>query len=301
MKHFDNWRIAARQLALLAALCLPGAWAQALDRLVYPLSVGVDSRYQYDWAVLRMALDKSRPRFGAYSLHQAATSMSPARITQELLMPTGHINILVRATAPELERQFLPVRIPVDRGLLSYRIFLVRQDDLARFAAVRTLDDLRRLRAGLGRDWADVPVLRAAGLPTEEGTAYEGLFSMLEAGRFDYFSRGADEALREYDERRASHPRLAIEPTLLLHYPLPRYFFVRRDAEGKQLAARIEAGLETMVRDGSLNTLFQHYKGATIARANLLHRRVLTIPNPTLSPQTPLSRSELWYVPLGGK
>ncbi|HEU4843370.1 MAG TPA: hypothetical protein VFT05_03815 [Burkholderiaceae bacterium] len=301
MKHFEKWRIPARHLALLAALCLPGTWAQAFDRLVYPLSVGVDSRYQYDWAVLRMALDKSRGRYGAYSLHQAATSMAPARITQELLMPTGHINILVRATAPELERQFLPVRIPVDRGLLGYRVFLVRQDDLPRFAAIRTLDDLRRLRAGLGKDWADVPVLRAAGLPTEEGSAYEGLFSMLEAGRFDYFSRGADEALREYDERRASHPRLAIEPTVLLHYPLPRYFFLRRDAEGKRLAARIEAGLETMVRDGSLATLFQHYKGATIARANLRRRHVLTIPNPTLPPQTPLSRSELWFDPLSGK
>lgn len=301
MKRIATWRSPARQLLLLAALCLPGAWAQAYDRLVYPLSVGVDSRYQYDWAVLRMALDKSRAQYGAYSLHQATTSMSPARITQELLMPTGHINILVRATAPELERQFLPVRIPVDRGLLGYRVFLVRRDDLSRFAAVRTLDDLRRLRAGLGKDWIDVPVLRAAGLPTEEGSAYEGLFSMLEAGRFDYFSRAADEALREYDERRAAHPRLAIEPTLLLHYPLPRYFFLRRDAEGKQLAARIEAGLETMVRDGSLNALFQHYKGATIAAANLRHRRVLTIPNPTLSPRTPLSRSELWYDPLNSK
>lgn len=301
MEHFDNWRIAVWRLALLAALCLPGMRAHAYDRLVYPLSLGVDSRYEYDWAVLRMALDKSRAQFGAYSLHQATTSMSPARITQELLMPTGHINILVRATAPELERQFLPVRIPVDRGLLGYRIFLVRHDDLPRFAAVHSLHDLRALRAGLGKDWIDVPVLRAAGLPTEEGSAYEGLFSMLEAGRFDYFSRGVDEALREYDERRASHPKLAVEPTLLLHYPLPRYFFLRRDAEGKQLAARIEAGLETMVRDGSLNTLFQQYKGATIAAANLKQRRVLTIRNPTLSPQTPLSRSELWYDPLNGK
>ncbi|WP_229218664.1 substrate-binding periplasmic protein [Rugamonas brunnea] len=301
MRQDDNWRLQCCRLALLAMLCLQGAWAQAYDRLVYPLSVGVDSRYEYDWAVLRMALDKSRPQFGPYALHQATTSMSPARITQELLMPTGHINVLVRATAPELERQFLPVRIPVDRGLLGYRVFLVRRDDLPRFAAVHTLDDLRKLRAGLGKDWIDVPVLRAAGLPTEEGSAYEGLFSMLEAGRFDYFSRGTDEALREYDERRASHPKLAIEPTLLLHYPLPRYFFLRRDAEGKRLAARIEAGLESMVRDGSLNTLFQRYKGATIAAANLKQRRVLTIPNPTLSPHTPLARSELWFDPFNGK
>ncbi|WP_295990732.1 hypothetical protein [Rugamonas sp.] len=32
-----------------------------------------------------------------------------------------------------------------------------------------------------------------------------------------------------------------------------------------------------------------------IERAGLRQRRVLTIPNPGLSPETPLARSELWY------
>lgn len=298
MKHQKTLSFRLVRLLLLGALSLSGAGALAGTQLVYPLSVGVDSRYDYDWAVLRMALEKSRARFGHYTIHQASVAMSPARISQELLMAGGRINVLVRATAPELERRYIPVRLPVDRGLLGYRVFLVRADELPRFAALRTLDDLRPLRAGLGKDWVDVDILGAAGLTSVVGTSYEGLFAMLDAGRFDYYSRSADEALREFDERRAAHPQLAVEPTLLLYYPLPRYFFLRRDDEGRKLAARIEAGLETMIRDGSLKALFDRYKGSIIARAGLRQRRVLRIANPTLSPQTPLGRSELWFDPL---
>ena len=294
---------AVRMAALAALLACSGmAAAGAATGVVYPQpEVALDSRYHYDWEVLRAALQKTERRFGPFTMRASGASMSPARVTEELLIPDGRINLLVRATSRELERQFLPIRIPVDRGLLGYRIFIVRADDLARFAGTRTLADLRRLRAGQGKDWADIAILEAAGLPVVAGSSYDGLFPMLKAGRFDYFSRAADEALREYDERHADLPELTVEPTLMLHYPLPRYFFVRRDAEGMRLAARIEAGLETMLRDGSLLALFQHYKGPLIERAGLRQRRLLRIPNPSLPPQTPLARRELWYDPFQGK
>ncbi|MDC8760919.1 hypothetical protein [Janthinobacterium fluminis] len=286
-------------MALLSGAAAAGA---ATTTVIYPQAGStLDSRYEYDWEVLRTALQKTQARFGPFTLRQASGNMSPARVSEELLAPNGRVNVLVRATSNQLEQQFLPIRIPVERGLLGYRVFLVRAADLPRFAAVRTIDDLRKLRAGQGKDWADIPILTAAGVPVVEGTSYEGLFPMLKAGRFDFFSRSADEALREHDERHASVPELAVEPTLLLHYALPRYFFVRRDAEGRHLATRIEAGLETMIRDGSLNALFYRYKGPMIERAGLHNRRVLHIPNPNLPPLTPLARRELWYDPLSGK
>lgn len=286
------------------ALCLYSAVAAAaVTHVVYPLTSNgdVDSRYEYDWAVLRMALQKTEARYGAFELQQSTHSMSSQRVTQELLMTGGRINVLARATSPELEQMFIPVRLPIDRGLLGYRIFLVRERDLPRFAAVRTLDDLRALRAGQGKDWIDVPLLRAAGFTVVEGTSYTGLFGMLSAGRFDFFSRGIDEAQREYKERKHSYPHMAIEPTLLLQYPLPLYFFTRRDADGKLLAQRINEGMEMMIKDGSLNTLFQHYKGDSVKTAALASRRVLQLKNPNLPPETPLSRSELWFNPLTGK
>ena len=77
--------------------------------------------------------------------------------------------------------------------------------------------------------------------------------------------------------------------------------FLRRDAEGAQLARRIETGMAMMIRDGSLHALLQHYKGDIIARAAMTQRRVIRRPNPRLTPQTPLSRGELWFNPLTGK
>src|SRR5471030_2561111 len=240
------------------------ACAGAATVVVYPLTgAGIDSRYDYDWAVLRTALLKTVAHYGAFEMRQSQTTMSAQRVTQELANQPGRINIFVRATDPDLEQQFLPIRLPVDRGLLSYRVFLVREADLPRFAAVRSIDDLRRFRVGQGKGWIDVDILRAAQFQVVEGSTYDGLFAMLEAKRFDFFSR--------------------------------------RDAEGKLLAERITAGMEMMIRDGSLNELFYRYKGGIIERASLKQRRLLTIANPSLSPETPLSRSELWYDPLHDK
>jgi hypothetical protein len=91
---------------------------------------------------------------------------------------------------------------------------------------------------------------------------------------------------------------MAIEPTLMLHYPLPRYFFVRRDPEGEQLAMRIETGMEMMLRDGSLVKLFFQFKKDQIMQAEFSKRLILTMPNPFFPPETPLSRHELWYDPM---
>ncbi len=281
----------------LCCLLAHAAAAPAPDTLVYARAESSnDSRYDYDWAVLRMALDKTRASFGPYTLQPSDQPMSPARVLAELRNRQRGINILVRATSTELERTLLPIRFPVDRGLLGYRLFLARPADLPRLAAVRTVEDLRAFSIGQGYGWSDNGVLRAAGFTVLEGTNYEGLFDMLRSGRFDLFSRAPDEALAEFDQRR-HRPGLAVEPTLLLQYPLARYFFVRRDAEGERLARRITAGLESMLKDGSLLTLFYQYKGPLLQRANLSHRRILHIPNPDLPPLTPLERRELWYQP----
>jgi ABC-type amino acid transport substrate-binding protein len=303
IKAWRHGRRAAQRLLLAAALCLAAAGAGATDRLVYPMTSldDIDSRYDYDWAVLRTALEKTAPRFGPFEIRQSTHAMSWQRIAQELALPGGGVNVIARSTSPELEKQFIPIRLPIDRGLLGYRIFLVREADLPRFAAVRTLEDLRKLRAGQGKDWIDVPILRGGGLTVVEGGTYRGLFAMLDAGRFDFFSRGIDEAGREYQERRATYPNMAVEPTLLLQYPLPLYFFLRRDAEGKRLAQRIEAGMEMMIRDGSLNVLFQKFKGESIRTGALQKRRVIHLDNPHITPETPLSRAELWFNPATGK
>ena len=149
--------------------------------------------------------------------------------------------------------------------------------------------------------WADTQILRDGGFQVVTGDSYEGLFRMLLAKRFDLFSRSVDEAYREHDERKAQLPDMAVDDKLLLYFPTTRYFFVQRSAAGDQLAARIEEGLERMIRDGRFDAHFRKYKGPMIDRANLKGRRVFRIGNPFMTPQTPFNRPELWFDPLAGR
>ena len=284
-------------LALLAGLVL--APLQAATVLTYPRPESpLDTQYIYDYELLRQALEATTATFGPYALEQSAAGMNQARAGDEIAAGSGLVNVFARSTALEHEQRFLPIRIPIDKGLISYRVFLIRGDMQTAFSEVETLDHLRGYSVGSFTTWADTRILRAGGFKVVTGDSYEGLFRMLAAGRFDFFSRSADEGYREYDERRRLYPHMRVEQKLLLYFPTTRFFFVQRSEEGEKLAARIEAGLNRMVRDGSFDAHFLRYKGPLIARAKLKARKAFRIDNPFMSPETRAMRKErpeLWY------
>jgi ABC-type amino acid transport substrate-binding protein len=284
---------------ILGALQVFGVAAQVF---IYPRSESADdSQYLYDYGLLRLALERTRTSHGEFELRPSVIPLNQARAAHEIVEGSGVVTIFARSTAAEHEERMRPIRIPIDKGLVSYRLFLIRSDMQPRLDAVRSLDDLRRFSVGSFVTWADTSILREGGFQVVTGDSYEGLFRMLLAGRFDLFSRSVDEAYREYDERRAALPDLAVDEKLLLYFPTTRYFFVQRSDAGERLARRVEEGLEAMIRDGSFDAYFQEKKGPLIARAHLASRRVFKIGNPFLTPQTPLGRRELWYAPLQGR
>ena len=260
-----------------------------------------DTRSQYDWIVLRAALEKTRGSVADFDLVERSEFLNSARQLYELSNPSGRVNILAKVTTIELEKKFLPIRIPFDLGIRGYRVFIIRAGSTASFAHVANVADLSAFSFGQGEAWTDVGVLQAAGLKVVKSTLYNSLFPMLAKGRFDAFPRAIDEAYTEIEERQFELPDLIVEQSLLLYYPMPRYYFVRRDAEGELLAKRIESGLEAMIADGSLRALFEKHKGESINRCKLKSRRLLTLPNPLLPLETPLKRHELWYEPFAEK
>jgi hypothetical protein len=285
--------------ALAGALICVAVLAQTY---VVPRSESAaDSQYVYDHELLRLALERTRHSHGAYELSPSTAPMNQARAAEEIVTGSGAVTIFARSTAPEHEQRMRPIRIPIDKGLVSYRLFLIRADLQPRLDAVRTADELKRFSVGSFVTWADTRILRDGGFEVVTGDSYEGLFRMLVAKRFDLFSRSVDEAYREYDERRTVLPEMAVDDKLLLYFPTTRYFFVQRSEAGEKLAARVEAGLEKMIKDGSFDAHFKKHKGPLIARANLKNRRVFRIGNPSLSKETPLSRRELWYDPFEGR
>ena len=298
-------RVLSGWMVLIAAalLALPALAASTL--LIYPRSESAsDSQYIYDYELLRQALEATAATHGPYELRQSTTPMNQARAADEIAAGSGLATIFARSTTVEWEQRLLPVRIPIDKGLISYRVFLIRADMQAKFAAVRTLDELRAFSVGSFITWADTRILREGGFQVVTGDNYEGLFRMLVAERFDFFSRSADEAYREFDERKDLLPEMRVEDTVLLHFPTTRLFFVQRSDDGKRLAERIETGLNRMIKDGSFDAHFLRHKGALIQRAHLKTRRVFYIDNPFLSPETQATRKtrpEIWYDPLKGR
>ncbi|HEY4080942.1 MAG TPA: transporter substrate-binding domain-containing protein [Burkholderiaceae bacterium] len=276
---------------LLPALLLQAAPARAENRiLVYPRAEGIgDRRDDYPVDLLTLALSKA----GRHEQLQAsAFFMLQARSIRELEQGRA-MDVIWTMTSIEREESMLPIRIPIDRGLLGWRLLMVRQDSLARFAHLRRLTDLQDLRAGQGADWPDTSILRKAGLTVDESAHYGDLFLKLAAGRIDYFPRGVNEIWGELQSH--TEAGLAVDPRLALHYPTAMYFFVnKRDAA---LAADITRGLEKALRDGSFEALFQRYFGASIQRANLGERQILELKNPLLPPETPLGEARLWYHP----
>jgi ABC-type amino acid transport substrate-binding protein len=207
----------------------------------------------------------------------------------ELERGSGKLDIMITMTSPEREASLLGVPIPLTKGLLGWRIALVRKERLEQFAKVRTAAQLKLFVAGQGHDWPDTDILRKNGLPVHVSSTYDGMFKMLEAGRIDYYPRAVQQLFAEQD----LHPTLAIEPHLVVRYPTDAYFFVNRS--NTQLAGELKRGLEAAIADGSFDALFYHYFAPQIAAAQLDRRTIIDLPNPLRTASLPLDRKSLWF------
>jgi ABC-type amino acid transport substrate-binding protein len=233
-------------------------------------------------------------------LTQAGMELTPA--PTELVMDRpraikalmeGQIDITWGALNTEAEARLRPIRIPIFRGLLGQRVFLIRKDRQESFAAVKTLSDLSALTAGQGIGWVDVPILKAAGLTVVSNT-YDALFKSLVRGTIDYFPRAAPEAVGELQAMGAQYPELMLEPRLLLSYRSDLIFYLRREDEA--LAAQLEAALRRLHDSGTFGRMFE---GDPYVRAGLrvaqLERRVrFAIPNPMLSDEDRAIPDRFW-------
>lgn len=255
-----------------------------------------DHRYDYHWKILETALEKTAAKYGGYKLESGEFMTEPRQVF-EMKNDTGKLTVIYLGTTPEMEQALIPVRIPVDKNLGGYCVFLTRSELRQDFDRVVSLDDLRRFSFGLGLGWIDVEILRANRFRVVTGSSYEGLFEMVQNGRFDAFLRSATEVLDEYEARKSKLPGLCIEPGLGLYYPMPMYFWFCKTGEGRKLAERAEEGMRLMIADGSYDRIFSQYQDAKIRQLDLQHRRFLKIANPLLGTETPLQDARLWYDP----
>lgn len=247
-----------RLLALGIGLLLASASQAEILKITIPPTEQSAQTSVYFSKLLHLALSKTEATDGPFQIVQYPMLLTKARFEAELKRQgRGIIDVLWASTSSDLESALLPIRISLLKDLSSYRLFLIRKEDQEKFNAVKSLNDLRRFRAGQGVRWTDTGILMANDLPVVTSALFEPLFNMLLGKRFDYFPRGLDEIWNEEQLFRAKG--LAIEQHLMLNYVTIKYFFVNKN--NPELADRIERGLKIAIADGSFDQLFYSIPG----------------------------------------
>ena len=284
-------RIIIKVFAMAAALGCAAAPARAEHfDIVYPRAAAADDpRPAFALAVLDLAM---REAHADYTIHESSDVMQRERAIRELANGKA-VNLGWFSMSAHDEARLRPIRIPIYRGLIGYRVLLIRKDRQSEFDKIETLDQLKALIGGQGLGWVDTGILRDAGLHVDMAT-YDSLFRMTEAGRIDYFPRGVVEAWNELQARHAQTPSLAVERHLLLAYRSDTIFYTSKRNE--QLAQTIEAGLRAAYRDGAYMRLFdsQPYIQQAIEQARLAHRTVIHLDNRYLSEADREIPAEYW-------
>jgi hypothetical protein len=264
----------------------------SLEIAAKPLRVveGSNSIETYARGLLTLALSKLPEK---YEIEQTIASNSEERMVSMLM--DNQLDVVWYATTNDLEERLQPIRICIYRGLLGYRVLMIKKGTQHKFDAIQTVEDLKRVSLGQGRFWADTNVLTANNLNVVKVLKYEGLFYMLDGDRFDAFPRGAHEPWSEMQR----YPKLAldVEQNLLIAYTNPFYFFVNKS--NTKLAADIERGLRIAMEDGSFNAYFLNDPTVkdVMAKANLKNRTLIKLDNPGLPKKTPVDDASLWFDP----
>ena len=105
-----------------------------------------DERVNYYAELLQLCLLKSgKP----YQIAPSRLFAEQARGLQ-LVESNRGLDVIWAVTTREREERLLPIRIPIDRGLFGWRLFLIKQSNQHLFDVIETADQLAKLRTGQG-------------------------------------------------------------------------------------------------------------------------------------------------------
>jgi hypothetical protein len=252
----------------------------------------IDVRTKYTYTILSKALEISEEKFGSFEIQVTGFAIPNHQALKELIKGE-FINVAMAITTDEWEANNIPIRIPIRRGIFSYRLLAINESKVETFKDIKSADQLKQLIVGVRKSWALRKTLLSLDFTVSDAYSYDSIFAMLEKNRFDYIPRGIHEIYEEIAIRKKTLPHLTIEPHLALYIPSPFYIFVSKTTP--KIAERLEWGLEELVKQGILKDTFEQYYGEYIKQADLANRTIINLGNPLLPSATPLDREELWH------
>lgn len=258
---------------------------------VIRVNVDLEDHHTTSFRIIKAALDATKQTHGDYTFKRIK-GISQGRAEQDLI-EGKRVDMLWFATDRIREEKLLSIPIPLDGGLLGYRVCLIKKGTQSQFNNIKVKGDLVKygITLGSGDYWPDTNILKANGLSVVTSPMYYALFDMLKLERFDCFLRSVLEI--ENEVRRPENQSLVIEDELLLAYPQPTFLFVNKS--NKKLAQRMHLGLTRIKKSGE----FERLSAARLLSLKNLHlpaRRLIQLSNPSLSEATKeiLKDPSLW-------
>lgn len=284
---FGGW------LALLAGAQL-SAPAVASTLVRHNLYVSADSdRLNYKGEVLALLLEKSKAKYGPYTLQknmQQAWSQSRAYSRLE----HDELDVMATMTSVEREQVAIAVRYCLYKGLLGIRVGMGSATSVQAAESVQTVEQLQKISVGAVFDWPDYLIMRDAGLNVVRLGDLPSSLARLQTNSFQLLPLGIVEV-----GPIAQRNHLATVSSWAIAYPTAYYLFVSK--KRPELAERLNYGFEQAIKDKSFDRLFERHIGPQLQAQGLDRRRFIYLKNPKLPPDTPLHRKELWHPKVFGR
>lgn len=259
--------------------------------ITYPRPIDdSDARAQYPIALLKLALDKTGVN---YELRPSDRILLTGKAMRQL-RENREVNVVWSMTDSQREKELTPIRIPIAKGLIGLRVFVINQNKKAKFDDVLSLTDMRKLVPIQGEEWPDTKILQANGFNVFTVPEFREAYDMIRQGKGDFFPRSVMEVDAEL-EAEGRRNNFYLEPSMALYYPTAMYYFV--SGSNKTLANLIETGLNRAIDDGSFDALFESTYAPILESLGVDERKIFTLENPLLPIETPLTNSALWYKP----
>ncbi len=198
---------------------------------------------------------------------------------EQLSIAGGKLDVIVSGVSIEKEKRFLPIYVPLDRGLLGFRLCLIDKYSQSQFNQINQAIDFAQngINIALVNGWPDIDIMQTNRIPVFAATSRTSLLSAMEKGEAQCFSRSAIEAQQDDNAIES----LQLEQRLALVYPFADILYVRKDRP--ELHAALTSGLRMAIIDRSYYTLFEKHYANRLSELGFYRRKLLIMENPHIS------------------
>lgn len=252
------------------------------DTLVVDFWTGNRSfiRQAYEREVLEAVLKSTMSEFGSWKIIETETEY-PGNLEASVFKEKNHdVFVTIAGNQKFGEGDMIVVPQNIAKNLLGYRIPIIRATNTTQFITAIEQSDVKKLVHGILETWSDAIIFKHNGFSVSEEGDFDDIFQRLAAGNFDYATFGANEVMSVYQNRASKEKGLMIEENMLFFYPFPLVFYV--NPKKTTLAKRLTKGLNQIIEQGILESVFEKYYKTLMDDLNLRQRELFVLENPLI-------------------